>query len=318
MLGATGQLGLFCITHLLGAGCRVTAVLREAPSSRHTSIPGLERCALENAPGNGGTEKVAAQPATSAESADGRLSLLSCGPMELAGSLLASTTGGERPPWSNVVVVSTTSIETKRQSPSASERRQVGEIEACQKRIAETCNAAGIPHIVLFPTMIYGCGMDQNVSRLYRLIQRFGWMIVSGRAGGRRQPLHVDDLAKTCVNAVMLGEPLTLETPVCGGSVLTYREMVLRILESANRGGRLVSLPGPLVSTAARIVGTLQGQGDQLAAMVRRQAVDQVFDDTPARQHLSHVGRPFAPRASDFTLPAEQERILYALQRQEA
>jgi nucleoside-diphosphate-sugar epimerase len=55
---------------------------------------------------------------------------------------------------------------------------------------------------LLRPTLIYGCGLDQNISRLARIIRLCRCMLVAGQARGLRQPVHADDLAALAVAAL--------------------------------------------------------------------------------------------------------------------
>ena len=303
VLGAGGQVGLFAIERLLNSGCHVIAVKRDAPSGLGARIDRL-RCIdrhelVEN------IEK--------SEDPGGRsLSLLSCGPVDLARRLLTGdVVTGVR--WNRVVVTGTTSTITKTSSPDATERRTITEITKACDEIRVYCRQNDIPLSVLSPTLIYGCGMDQNLSRVYRWIQRYGFVPIASGANGLRQPLHVADLARTLASAVTIEPAVSVESPVCGSGTVTYEEMMASLFDTAGKIKRLVRLPDPLIPLAIAVSRLLSVTGDLNREMFRRQSRDLVFDDSPARQHLGHDPRSFDPTPADFCLPESIRSVQEAL-----
>lgn len=304
VLGATGQVGLFAIEALLNAGHPVIAVTRGVPASPETAIDGLRRCDM-----TGFTERISARK----QGRPDRIAFLSCGPVALAQTLLEAEPGAGFAGWERAVVVGTTSLISKSASPDASERNEIAAIEHALGAIRALCRERGIPLTVLHPTLIYGCGMDENLTRVHRFIRRAGFAPIASSAAGRRQPLHVADLAETILRALDADPPIHLETAVCGGSTVTYAEMIAGLFDAPGRSVRLLRVPRftePLASVLSRLV---PGAGRVSAQMFRRQSLDLVFDDSAAREALQHGPRPFAPTAADFCLPPGLDRIRHAL-----
>lgn len=304
VLGATGQVGLFAIEALLNAGHPVIAVTREARASPATAINGLQAFDMTGFTGQIGVRK---------QGRPDRVALLSCGPVALAQKLLEAEPGDGFAGWDRVVVVGTTSLISKSASPDASERNEIAAIGHVLDAIRALCLGRGIPLTVLHPTLIYGCGMDENLTRVYRFIRRAGFAPVASSAAGRRQPLHVADLAATIIRALDADPPMHLETAVCGGSTVTCAEMIAGLFEAAGRPVRLLRVPRYAVPLASGLSRLVPGAGRVSAQMFRRQSRDLVFDDSAAREALQHAPRPFAPTAADFRLPPEPNRIRQAL-----
>lgn len=302
VLGATGQVGLFAVAGLLKAGREVIAVTRNRAGAGGTRLGNLSRCDLA---------QLGALLRTRPES--GGAALLSCGPAALALAALECAPPANHHHWERLLVIGSTSTIVKRSSPDAAEREVIGEIESALREIRERCASDGIPLTVLSPTLIYGCGKDENLSRVWRWIRRIGIAPLAARHRGMRQPLHVADLAATIVNALQARPAPELETPVSGGSALEYGEMIGRLFDAAGLRRRCLRLPSlsfPLVAGLSRLLPAVTPISSE---MFRRQSRDLVFDDSQARTHLGHEPRDFHPTAEDFDLPAHIDRIRAAL-----
>lgn len=285
--GASGQIGVFAIPLLVAAGIRVLALSRHGKPHAYPEFDDVEWLA----PGS----------LTKAQSASVRY-LLSCGPLGLASTLLEHCTEARR-----VVVFSTSSIYTKLNSENQRERQQMELILAEEAGLKRYCSDRGKALTLFRPTLVYGCGLDRNISLLARWIDRFGFLPIAGEARGLRQPVHCQDLAAAAVAAVKRDTPLEIESPLCGGSTLSFHDMAVRIFNALGGKPRLVSMPRGLLAllvSAGRIFPGFRGANPE---MVRRQEQDLVFDDRSLRKTLDFETRPFRPSREDFEMPAGQK-----------
>ncbi len=234
--------------------------------------------------------------------------LLSCGPIEVGAEAMALCPHLER-----VVAFSTSSVFSKASSPDREENRQIADILAREVQLTSMCSERGLALAVLRPTLVYGCGLDLNISLLANWIQRLGWLPVAGKAPGLRQPAHADDLAKLAVNVLLADKPVSLDSPACGGSTLSYKEMAELIFDALDKPRRIISLPPWLMAAVVRVMGLLPPWRGVNKQMVRRQNTDLVFDDSVLKEQLEYDPRPFRPVAGDFKIPAEIEK--YRLRR---
>ena len=301
VLGGSGQVGLHALDGLVRAGHSVLAPTRRlsqggvhVPSGRK----GLSWLGVEPS-----EPACLPPPADLPGSAPQRL--LSCGPLALALRWMEAIPGLHR-----VVAVSTSSVLSKIDSPSAAERQLVAGILNSEQRLTEACRQRGIELVLLRPSLIYGCGLDENLTRIYRWIQRWGVVPLATPADGLRQPLHVADLAKLLVRAMLDTERLSFSGEVVGGSTISYRQMVLAIFRAAGRPARIVPLPETALRVAVRLLRPLAPRALPSAAMIARQNQDLVFDDAATRQRYGFSPRPFEPGASDFRLAAELRQLL--------
>jgi nucleoside-diphosphate-sugar epimerase len=274
VLGATSLIGRFALPRLVEAGADVTAVSRKPRDSRADGVAWV-RADLTAA-------DAVLPPAGDA---------LSLSPIWLLPSALPllQAAGVRR-----IVAFSSTSRFTKAASPEAEERAVAARLADGEAALAAFCDERGIGWTVLRPTMIYAEGWDANVSRLARLIGRFGVFPLAGEGGGRRQPVHADDLAAVGIAALERPEAAGRSYDLPGGETLTYREMVARIFEGLGRRPRIVSMPPALWSLGLKLAGgRLPGVN---AAMGERMSADLVFDAGPAARDLDWAPRPFRPR----------------------
>lgn len=199
-----------------------------------------------------------------------------------------------------VVALSSTSRFTKPDSSDVSERETAQRLIDGERQLEQWAEGRGIECVILRPTLIYGLGLDRNVSDVARFIRRFGFFPVIGPASGLRQPLHASDLADACVAALTTTEVHSGAYNLSGGEVLTYREMVARVFAALGRSARIVRLPAGAVQWALALASRLPGHRHWSPSIAERMNRDQVFDHAEAARDLGFAPRPFLPGPSDF------------------
>jgi nucleoside-diphosphate-sugar epimerase len=308
LTGASGQVGIHVLSGLLGSGFEVLAPSRRVKSSQDLDHPSGSKVTwinpLELHLDAGAS---ASTPATLLERQElrGIETLVSSGPIRLALQCLDVF-----PEIKRVICLSTSSIITKAESPDPSERRQIQQIAEDERAVQETCTARNISLVVLQPTLIYGCGMDENISRMARFIQRFGFLPLAAPAGGLRQPVHASDLAALMVQWVESGFDQYLNTAVIGGSTITYRDMVEKVFQALGRKPRILFLPPRLFAACLGLTRHFPGLKGLNPAMILRQNQDLVFDDSNLRQIFDFSPRAFEPVLADFQLPEDLRALM--------
>lgn len=308
LTGASGQVGIHVLSRLLGSGIKVLAPSRRVKRSMDMVHPAgakvtwinPEKLNLE-ASASGSTPTILLE----SKEFQGIETLISTGPIGLALFCLDVF-----PEIKRVICLSTSSIDTKAESPDPAERKQIQQIEQDEIALREACAVRNISLVMLRPTLIYGCGMDENISRMARFIQRFGFLPLAASARGLRQPVHADDLASLIMQWVESRFDQDLNSPVIGGSTISYRDMVEKVFQALNRKPRLLFLPPRLLASCLGFAKHFPGLKGLNPAMVLRQNEDLVFDDSKLRQCFDFCPRAFEPVSADFQLPEAMRSLL--------
>ncbi len=278
LFGASGQVGTPLLERLAGEGWQVHAVSRQP----HTGLAGVHWLRGDFAGVEGLPQGVDA--------------IFSCGPLDLfarwyAHAQVAAT---------RVVAFGSTSASSKQASSDEHERDLAERLLDAEALLFATGKRHGAAITVLRPTLIYGAGRDQSLTRIAALARRWGRFVLPRHADGLRQPVHVDDLADAarmaCNSETSHGRSYDLP----GGETLAYREMVRRVLACLQPPPSLHELPlamfrGVMVAAQARGIAV-----DLTPAALARMREDLVFDYEPARRDFAYAPRLFTPDARMF------------------
>ncbi len=198
-----------------------------------------------------------------------------------------------------IVALSSTSRYSKQNSDDLGERAVAQRLVRGEEKLKDWAKRTGIAWTILRPTMIYGQGRDQNVSQIAEFIRRFGFFPVCGEAKGLRQPIHLEDVAATCVAALQKPLAENCAYNIAGREILTYKEMVARVFHALDCPPRIVSIPVDvfrLIITGVRFIPRYRRW---TAAMALRMNQDLVFDCSAASHDLGIVARSFTLAPQD-------------------
>jgi uncharacterized protein YbjT (DUF2867 family) len=175
----------------------------------------------------------------------------------------------------------------------------------------------GVPFGIVRPTVVFGGG-DVLLNNIAWLLRHLAVFAVAGDGRYRVRPVHVDDVARLCVEAA--GNVDDVIVDAVGPEVFTFDELVVAIGDAVGHHPRLVHLPVAAVAGLARVLGAgLRDElltRDELTGLMR----GLVATDGPAtgvidlrehlREHGHGLGRTYASElARHFDRP---ERALAA------
>lgn len=213
--------------------------------------------------------------------------VLSLGPLDrLAEAMVAGRIRAD-----HVLAFGSTSRWAKAASPDPSERTLAQRLACAEESLATTQKRSGGRLTVLRPTLIWGVGRDATLSRVAGWARRWPLLPLPLAAPGRRQPVHVGDLAALALRALSLGPAAEGGFDLPGGESLPFGMLLRRTVAAAAPDCRLWPLPWRGLAAVGRA-----GSWGALA----RLGEDLVFDATPARERLGWAPRGFRPVAADF------------------
>jgi len=126
------------------------------------------------------------------------------------------------------------------------------------------------------------------INNIAWLLRRLPVFAVGGTGAYRIRPIHVDDLAKLCLEAASSADTYTLDA--VGPERPTFRELVCFIKDAVGSRSRLVHAPGALIPAVATVLGWALRDtlltGDEYRAMA-----DELADtDGPATGQIAVTG----------------------------
>ncbi len=194
-----------------------------------------------------------------------------------------------------VIAFSSSSRHSKAESPVDAERAYARRLVDAEQALAERCGQADMRWTVFRPTLIYGRGMDRNVTLIRRLVRIVGFFPLLGDGLGLRQPVHADDLAAACVAALDNPQALDKAYDLSGGETLSYRAMVGRIFASLSRKPRFLRIPQTLFTGALRMLSLIPRYRDFNIAMAQRMNEDLVYEHHDATRDFGFHPKKFTP-----------------------
>ncbi len=164
------------------------------------------------------------------------------------------------------------------------------EIEEAERAIGRS----GVPYTILRPTMIYGGAEDRNISKLIRLVAKYGIVPLPGGGKSVFQPVHVDDLASCVVAALETPASAGKSYDVPGGTAHSLREIVAIISRELRKKALVVPFPLSLAAAAARAQEKLLPRPFIHREQIERLREDKRYDFSEATNDLGYAPRSFA------------------------
>lgn len=207
--------------------------------------------------------------------------------------------GGKR-----LIAFGSTGRYSKSHSDNIREQAFVASTAEAEAAIARLCSESGIAWTIFRPTLIYGAGMDRNVTLIAKMIRRYRCFPLLGASRGLRQPVHAADLAEAC--RLALDNPATygIAYNLSGGETLTYLDMVRRIFAAQNMEPRFVRVPLVFFRLAMWSISRIPRYRDFNSQMARRMNEDLAFDHSDAVRDFGYAPRAFQPSLAWVTTDA--------------
>jgi nucleoside-diphosphate-sugar epimerase len=275
VIGATSLVGNYLIPLLVDAGWRVVAFTRNGMEARRRFSETVDWRTLP-VDASGGTESIP---------------LWIClAPIWVLPHYFPML---EQAGTRRIVALSSTSRFTKRDSADEGERLTAELLEKGEECLWRWAGTKETDWVILRPTMVYDLKNDGNITALARIIQRFGFFPLVGRAQGLRQPVHAEDVACACRSALEKPGIINRVYTLSGGETLSYRDMICRISTMLDRPVRVIQVPVGLFRLLVAVIRCFPRYRNWNVSMAERMNIDMNFDNTEAIRDLNFSPRGF-------------------------
>lgn len=117
-----------------------------------------------------------------------------------------------------------------------------------------------VAHSIVRPTLVFGSEREvlvNNIAYLLRKLPLFGVPTRLGRGGAsyRVQPVHVEDVARICVEQAAADGDVTVDA--AGPETFTFIEFVRRVRQAIGAHAPIVKVPVAVMSFAAALMGVI-------------------------------------------------------------
>ncbi len=191
-----------------------------------------------------------------------------------------------------LIAFSSTSVISKTNSKDPQEQKLVRLLAEAEAEIAQHCKSCDVLFTILRPSMIYGYGRDENISRIAGFIRKRGFVVLVGKAGGQRQPVHADDLVNAVMAVLSSKAAINKIYNLAGREALSYRDMVSRIFKGLDIKPVIISLPLGLVRVALR-VAAMFSSFNYSPEMADRMNQDLVYSNHDAEADFGYCPQSF-------------------------
>lgn len=271
--GASGQIGLHLLALALARGARVIASYNKTPMV--FAHPNLEwvKYNLDQPQDFSSSHRIDALVHTAAI-------------WLLPGALPHLVKSG----FHRLIVFSSTSIFGKQTSRNIDEIQVVKRLQDAENSTQQLAKHYALDLTLLRPTMIYGLGMDANITRMARTILKYGFVPIFPPANGLRHPVQAYDLALAALTVLNNSKTYGNAYNLGGGAPLTYRAMIEKLFCHLGKKPHLITLP--FLPTLLDIIGKLPALHIN-GEVARRMNSDLAFDPSPAITDFNYNPRAF-------------------------
>lgn len=122
--------------------------------------------------------------------------------------------------------------------------------------VEQALRATGVPHSIVRPTVVFGSG-DVLVNNIGWIVRCFPVMAIPGDGKCMVRPVHVEDMARICVEQGSGSGDGDVTLDAVGPDRLTFEEMVREVCSAVGGRARLVHVPPAFTFALARPISAL-------------------------------------------------------------
>ena len=112
---------------------------------------------------------------------------------------------------------------------------------------------SSVPYVIVRPTFLFGGGRDILANNIAWILRRMPLFVVPGDGRYLVQPIHVDDLARICLQAAQGRSGVIMDA--AGPDTMSFDELVRAIREAVGRRTPILHAPPAAMAALARALG---------------------------------------------------------------
>jgi uncharacterized protein YbjT (DUF2867 family) len=153
--------------------------------------------------------------------------------------------------------------------------------------VEQALAAAGVPYAIVRPTFLFGGGRDILANNIAWILRRMPLFVVPGDGRYLVQPIHVDDLARICLQAAHGRSGVIMDA--AGPDKMAFEELVRAIGDAVGRRTPLLHAPPAAMAALARALGLVVRDVVLTPDEIRGLTAGLLASHQPALGHISVI-----------------------------
>jgi len=113
----------------------------------------------------------------------------------------------------------------------------------------------GLPYSIVRPTWIFGGERDVLANNIAWILRRMPAFALPGNGSYAVQPVHVDDVARICIDAAQRDGDVVLDA--AGPETMPFGDLVALVRSAVDAHSPILHVPPPLMAATARALGLI-------------------------------------------------------------
>jgi nucleoside-diphosphate-sugar epimerase len=153
--------------------------------------------------------------------------------------------------------------------------------------VEQALAGAGVPYAIVRPTFLFGGGRDILANNIAWILRRMPLFVVPGDGRYPVQPIHVDDLARICLQAANGRSGVIMDA--AGPDTMSFEELVRAIRDAVGRRTPILHAPPAAMAALARALGLVVRDVVLTADEIRGLTAGLLVSHQPALGHISVI-----------------------------
>ena len=146
---------------------------------------------------------------------------------------------------------------------------------------------SGVPYAIVRPTFLFGAGRDILANNIAWILRRMPLFVVPGDGRYLVQPIHVDDLARICIQAAHGRSGVIMDA--AGPDTMSFEELVRAIRDAVGRRTPILHAPPAAMAALARALGLVVRDVVLTADEIRGLTAGLLVSHQAALGHISFI-----------------------------